>query len=215
MPHADNGKIVQLKAVKGIVTTTTKFRESKSYTIKNRNEAERTVLVEHPVRNNFHLVNTDKPAEIASDFYRFQVKVAPSKTETQTVTEERVVQQSFNLTNLDDNNIRIFLSQTVISPKVKEGLQQAQKLRWTMSKTQQEIREVERQLKVLTDDQTRLRANLKEVPADSEIGQRYLKKLNDQETVIEKYQAEVKQLQTTEHAQRKEFELFLNNFTAE
>ncbi len=215
VPHADNGKIVQLKAVKGIVTTTTKFRESKSYTIKNRNEAERTVLIEHPVRNDFHLVNTDKPAEIASDFYRFQLKVAPNKTETQTVTEERVVQQSFNLTNLDDNNIRIFISQAVISPKVKEGLQQAQSLRWAMSKTQQEIRERERQLQVLTTDQARLRANLKEVPADSEIGQRYLKKLNDQETVIEKYQAEVKQLQTTEHAQRKEFELFLNNFTAE
>ncbi len=215
VPHADNGKIVQLKAVKGVITTTTKVRESKTYTVKNRNDAERTVLIEHPVRNDFKLVDTDKPAETASDFYRFQVKVAPNKTETQTVTEERVFKQEMFLSNLDDNSIRFFISQPVISAKVKEGLHKAMELRWTLNKTQQEIAEINRQLKVLTDDQARLRANLKEVPSDSEIGQRYLKKLNDQETVIEKYQAEVKQLQTTEHQQRKVFEQYLANFTAE
>ncbi len=119
------------------------------------------------------------------------------------------------LSNLDDNSIRFFISQPVISAKVKEGLHKAMVLRWTLNKTQQEIAEINRQLKILTDDQARLRANLKEVPADSEIGQRYLKKLNDQETVIERYQADVKKLQTTEHEQRKVFDQYLANFTAE
>ncbi len=215
VPHSDNGKIVQLKAVKGVITTTTKVRESKTYTIKNRNEAERVVLIEHPVRNDFKLVDTDKPAETAADFYRFQVKVAPNKTETQTVTEERVFKQEMVLSNLDDNTIRLFINQPVISPKVKEGLNKAMGLRWSLNKTQQDIAELERQLKVLTDDQVRLRANLKEVPSDSEIGKRYLKKLNDQETVIETYQADVKKLQTTEHEQRKVFENYLASFTAE
>ena len=215
VPHSDNGKIVHLKAVKGIVTTTTKVRESKTYTIKNRNDAERVVLIEHPVRNDFKLTDTDKPVETAADFYRFQVKVAPAKTETQSVTEERVFRQNIALTNLDDNNIRIFINQPVISAKVKEGLQQALQLRWTMSKTQQDIQEIQRQLKILTDDQARLRANLKEVPSDSEIGKRYLAKLNDQETVIEKYHADLKKLQTTELSQKKEFEQFLADFSAE
>jgi len=215
VPHADNGKIVHLKAVKGLVTTTTKFRESKTYTIKNRNDADRLVLIEHPVRNEFKLVETDKPAETASDFYRFQVKVAPNKTETQTVTEERNISQQHTLTNLDDNSIRIFINQAVTSAQLKDGLKQALALRWAMSKTQQEIAEFNRQLQILTTDQARLRANLKEVPSDSEIGKRYLKKLNDQETVIEKYQADVKKLQGVEHNQRKEFEQFLADFSAE
>ncbi len=215
VPHHDNGRIVNLKAVKGIVYTTTKIRESKSYTIKNRNDVERVVLVEHPVRNDFKLVNTDKPAETASDFYRFQLKVAPNKTETQTVTEERVINQTIAITNLDDNSIRHFISQAVASAKVKEGLNNAMRLRWAMSKTQQDSREMERQLQVLTNDQTRLRANLREVPANSEIAKRYLTKLNEQETVIEKYQADVKKLQTTEHQQRKEFDQFLADFSAE
>src|SRR5262249_42070666 len=72
---SDNGRLTVVKAVKGIVYTTTKVRETKTYTIVNRNDAERTVLIEHPVRNEFALKDTDKPAETASDFYRFQVKV--------------------------------------------------------------------------------------------------------------------------------------------
>ncbi len=215
VPHHDNGRIVNLKAVKGILHSTTKIRESKSYTIKNRNDVERIVLIEHPVRNDFKLVNTDKPAETAADFYRFQVKVAPNKTETQTVTEERLLNEEVRFANLNDDQIRFFLSQTVISDRVKDGLKQARELRWAISKTQQDIAELERQLKILTDDQARLRANLREVPANSEIGQRYLKKLNDQETIIEKDQADVKKLQQQEHTQQKDFEQFLVRFTAE
>src|SRR5437588_7565902 len=63
VPSSDNGRITQVKAVKGVVYTTTKVRETKTYTIKNRNDQERLVLVEHPVRNEFHLADTDKPAE--------------------------------------------------------------------------------------------------------------------------------------------------------
>src|SRR5262249_8945042 len=74
-PAADNGKIVSLRAANGLVYTSIKFRESKTYTISNRNDQERTVLVEHPVRKDFTLVDTDKPTETASDVYRFQVKV--------------------------------------------------------------------------------------------------------------------------------------------
>jgi hypothetical protein len=160
-------------------------------------------------------VDTDKPAETASDFYRFQLKVAPNKTETQTVTEERVFAQTISLSNLDDNNIRHFISQAVASEKVKAGLKTAMELRLAKAKTQLDIKELDRQLKTLTEDQGRLRANLREVPSNSEIAQRYLKKLNEQETTIEKYQAELKSLQTTEHNQTKEFDQFLANFSAE
>jgi len=215
VPHSDNGKIVQLKAVKGIITTTTKVRDSKSYTIKNRNDVERLVLIEHPVRNEFKLVDTDKPAETASDFYRFQVKVAPSNSETLTVTEERVLNETVHLTNLNDDQIRILISQTAASEKVRIALKNVQELRQALDRTQQEINELDRQLGILTNDQSRLRSNLREVPSDSEIAKRYLKKLNEQETVIEKYQADVKKLETIGYKQRKEFEQFLANVSAE
>ena len=75
-----------------------------------------------------------------------------------------------------------------------------------MAKTQREIAEQQRQLKVITDDQTRLRANLKEMPPTAAAYKRYLEKFDEQETQIEKYQAEIKKLQGIEHTQKKEFE---------
>jgi hypothetical protein len=215
VPSSDNGRIIGLKAVKGLLWTTTKVRETKTYAIKNRNDQERLVLVEHPVRNDFRLLEGVKPAETASDFYRFEVKVAPGKAESLAVTEERTFGETVALTNLNDDQIRHFLSQPVASKKVKEGLQQAMELRWELNKTQREIQELERQLKVITEDQGRLRANLREMPSTAAAYKRYLQKFDEQETQIEKYQADIKKLQATEHQQRKAFEDFLANFNAE
>ncbi|HEY7159425.1 MAG TPA: DUF4139 domain-containing protein, partial [Gemmataceae bacterium] len=210
-----NGKLIQVKAVKGILHTTTKLRESKTYTVKNRNDEERTVLIEHPVRNDFKLVSDTKPVETASDVYRFQLKVASGKSEKQTVREERIINATVQLSNIDDNSIRHFLKQTITSDKVKAGLKQAMELRWAMNKTQREIAELQRQLNVITQDQPRLRSNLKELPQSSEAFKRIVAKFNEQETQIETYQADIKKLQGVEHSQRKEFDDFLAAFTAE
>jgi hypothetical protein len=213
---SDNGRLTTVKVVKGILYSTTKLRETKTYTIVNRNDAERLVLVEHPVRNDFHLTDdTSKPAEAASDVYRFEVKVPAGKTATQVVTEERVIGSQIQLTNSNDDQMRIFINSTASSPKVKEGLKQGIALRWALNKTQRETADQQLQLKTITEDQVRLRANLKEMPTTAAAYKRYLDKFDQQETQIEKYQADIKKMQETEHQQQKEFEDFLNNFSAE
>ena len=80
---------------------------------------------------------------------------------------------------------------------------------------QREIQEQQRQRDVITNDQVRLRANLKEMPATAAAYKRYLEKFDLQETQIEKYQADIKKLQATEHQQKKEFDDFLASFSAE
>jgi hypothetical protein len=213
---SDNGRLTTVKIVKGILYSTTKLRETKTYTIVNRNDAERLVLVEHPVRNDFHLTDdTSKPAETASDVYRFEVKVPAGKTATQVVAEERVLGSQVQLTNSNDDQMRLFINSTASSPKVKEGLKQGIALRWALNKTQRDIADQQLQLKTITEDQVRLRANLKEMPPTAAAYKRYLEKFDQQETQIEKYQADVKKMQEAEHQQQTEFEDFLNNFSAE
>src|SRR5207237_1938809 len=46
VPSSDNGKITQVRAVKGVLYTSTKVRETKTYTVVNRNDSERLVLIE-------------------------------------------------------------------------------------------------------------------------------------------------------------------------
>jgi hypothetical protein len=215
VPSSDNGRVTHVKVVKGLLHSTTKVRESKAYALKNRSGQGRTVLIEHPVRHDFKLVDSAKPAETARDVYRFQVTVPAGKTVTETVTEERQFGTTVQLTTSNDEQIRWFLSQPVTSPKVKDGLRRALELRGELTKTQREIAEQQRQLKTITDDQARLRANLKEMPATAKAYKRYLEKFDQQETQIERYQADIRQLQATEHQQRKAFEDFLAAFSAE
>ncbi|HVS36830.1 MAG TPA: hypothetical protein VMS17_14815, partial [Gemmataceae bacterium] len=216
VPSSDNGRLVQVKVNKGILFSQTKIRETKTYTVVNRNDQERLVLLEHPVRNEFHLTDdTTKPAETASDVYRFEVKVPAGNTATQVVTEERILNQEFQLTNSNDDQMRYFLNLTVASPKVKDGLNQALDLRHTLALTQQAIADKQRELKDISDDQVRLRANLKEMPPTAAAYKRYLDKFDAQETQIEKLQDDIKKMQGTESQQRKDFEDFLNSFSAE
>jgi hypothetical protein len=214
-PATSNGKIIQIKVVKGLLHSKTKIRDARTYTVVNRNDKERAVLLEHPVRKDFTLVGDDKPVETADDVYRFQLKVAPGKTETRTVTEEKEVSEAVQLTSSNDDQLRWFMSQTVSSDKVKAGLKQAIDLRWALNKTQREIGELKRQLDTIVQDQGRLRANLREMPPTAAAYKRYLEKFDAQEVEIEKYQADIKKLQGVEHAQQKEFEDFLANFSAD
>ncbi len=216
VPSSDNGRLVQVKVNKGILYSQTKIRETKTYTIVNRNDQERLVLLEHPVRNDFHLTDdTAKPAETASDVYRFEVKAPAGKTVTQAVTEERILNEQVALTNSNDDQMRFFFNSTVTSQKVKDGLKQALDLRHTLALTQQAIGDKQRELKDITDDQVRLRANLKEMPPTAAAYKRYLDKFDAQETQIEKLQDDIKTMQGTESQQRKSFEDFLNSFSAE
>src|SRR5262249_40705726 len=88
-------------------------------------------------------------------------------------------------------------------------------LRLALHKTQREIAEQQRQLNTIVQDQVRLRANLKEMPSTAKAYKRYLEKFDQQETQIEKYQADIKKLQATEHEHKKAFDDFLASFTAE
>ena len=214
VPSSDNGRYTVVNYSKGLLYTATKTRETKTYTVVNRNTDDRLVLIEHPVRNDFHLTGADKPAETASDVYRFEVQVPAGKTKVQTVTEERDGEVLYHLTDLDDDAIRRFQSAPVASAAMKKGLQQALDLREAVRKTQREIAEQELQLKTITEDQVRLRANLKEMPPTAAAYKRYLDKFDAQETQIEKYQADIKKLQDTAHQQQKDFEDFLNTFSA-
>jgi hypothetical protein len=215
-----NGKLTKVKLYKGLLYSTTRVQEGKVYHAKNRTEQDHLLIIEHPYRPEFNLVKATyedaakktkeiKPSERARDVYRFEVNAPAGKAITTEVLEERDVVSTVEINNTNDDTIRYFLSQAVSSPKVKEALQKAMALKNKHSTTQQELAQVEKQLKVVTDDQARLRANLKETPATAPVYKRYLEKLEKQEAEIEKMQMSQKKLQDAELAERQAFDSYL------
>ena len=70
---ADSGRLTHLKAVKGVLYTTTKLRETKTYAVKSRNPQGRAVLIGHPVKDQSQLVDNTMLVQAGRDAYRFEV----------------------------------------------------------------------------------------------------------------------------------------------
>jgi hypothetical protein len=210
----DPNRYTQVKIIKGIVQTTTKLRETKKYNVKNRSEQDRTVLIEHPFRPDFKLTSKEAK-ERARDVYRFEVAVAPGKSATQEVVEERELVNQIAITNLDDNTMRIIFNSNVTSKKVVEALKKSQDMKIKMGDTQRELAHARQQLTDIERDQTRIRANLKDTPATAAAYKKYLEKLDAQEGEIDKLTAKIKELQESENQQKKEYDGYLAGLNVE
>jgi hypothetical protein len=211
----DNGKRTSVKIVKGIIQTTFKTRESKTYNICNRSEQDRTVVIEHPFRSQFKLISEVKPVEIASDVQRFQVKVAKGEKSKLEVSEERQDGERIEINNTDDNQIKLIISDPAASKDVKDALQKSLQFKWELAKTLQDIQNNQREQDRIKTEQPRLRENLKVLPESDPLVKKLRDKLLAQENDIEKYEADIKTLQAKADKQRKEFESYLAGLTIE
>src|SRR5579859_2558531 len=214
--HFPPQRLISVRVEHGIIVRTDKVREEKTYTVTNRSGQERTLWIEHPYRPDNKLVSTEKPIERTQENYRFEMKVPAEakKSVSQTVIEERDVSSSLFISNTDDNTIRFFMNNTLSSPEVKKSLEGALEHKAKLATVQQNLRHVSEQLRVITEDQTRLRANLREMPSTAAAYKRYLEKFDKQETEIEDLQKQQKNLQAQELGRRQELDAFLSNLNA-
>jgi hypothetical protein len=207
--------LTKVKAIKGVLETTTRLVESKTYRAKNRSEQDRTLMIEHPYRPGFRLTSKEQPAERARDVYRFEVKLPAGQSVSQTVTEESQILQHVSISNSDDSGIRVFIQNDATSPKVKEALRQALELKAKVEQARQELGHAQQQLGDIERDQQRIRANLKETPPTAQAYRKYLSKLDSQETGVDKLREQIKKLQDDQLARQKDYDAFLANLDIE
>jgi hypothetical protein len=202
-------QLAAVKVVKGLLHAMHKQRKSKTYLIKNRSNQDRTLVIEHPYQEGWDLVTPERAAERTRDVYRFHVTVKAGQSARHDVVEENRRVDVVKLSGSNENTVLFFLKSPVPGPKVKEALGKMQTLSGRLTDTRRDLAQAQAQLKEITDDQTRLRANFEKVPPTSAAYKRYLEKFDAQETEIEKLQALIKAKQATEKAQAKELEEYV------
>jgi hypothetical protein len=216
-PGNSASRITSVKAVKGIIHTHTIQRDERVYDVSNRSTTDRTLLIEHPNRKGqgFAFVGENKPKEEAADVFRFELAVTAKKDLSYTVVEERPIDQSVQLTNNADDQIRYFINLKEAPQSLKAKLQEALKVKGTWDKVRQDIQAANQRVQTITVDQKRLRDNLRETPKESPLFQRYLKTLEEQEKEMDDLQAKLKTLQGDEAKTRASYDDFLANLSAE
>jgi hypothetical protein len=205
-------RIVSAKVVKGVLNATCTLQKTRTYHIKNRSKQDRVVVVEHPFAAEWKVVSETKPVEISREVYRFEVKVPSGQLVKLDVTEERAQTVTALLNTLDDGTLKLYINSPITGEKMKDALKKIIEERQSIAGLQSEVKAMEERLKVIVEDQGRLRANIERVPHDSEVYKRYLNKFDTQETQIEKLQADLEQKRDTVRAKQKEFENLVIQF---
>ncbi|MHC1766062.1 MAG: hypothetical protein AB9869_17470 [Verrucomicrobiia bacterium] len=212
-PKSGDGQqeLTAVKIEKGVLVATRKATEEKIYTIRNRDQKKKTVLVEHPFRSDWELAQPKEAAERTRDVYRFSVDVSPDSPATLTVREEKPLVEMVQLVDSGFDQIALYQRAKVVSPRVKEALEKVVTLRNRWNDTTQEIARREQRMKEISDEQGRIRENMTRLSQTSELYSRYLKKLDQQETELENLREQVEALRKTEAQQRDELIDYLLN----
>jgi hypothetical protein len=65
------------------------FRKTQTYVLRNRSNADRQMVIEHPWERGWTLAAENKPAELSRDHYRFEISVPAGKATNFEVAEEQ------------------------------------------------------------------------------------------------------------------------------
>jgi hypothetical protein len=112
--------------------------------------------------------------------------------------EARPVAATYQLTNVDERQVELFVRQRSINKAVEDALRRILKQKDVVSELDDKKYARDEEMKKIFDDQQRLRENMKALKGSSEeklLVQRYTQQLNDQETRLEKLGKEMEQIQ--------------------
>ena len=89
--NTQTSSVLTAKIAKGLLYVDRRFVASQEYLADNKSDKEKTLVVEHPLRQGWTLVDSPKPYETTASVYRFKV-AAPARKTTSVVVKEQTVQ---------------------------------------------------------------------------------------------------------------------------
>jgi hypothetical protein len=199
------------KIVKGVLEISRKHRSTQEYLADNKSDKPKTIIIEHPIKLGWKLVETEKPIETTQTLYRFKGTVTPDKASKLTVIEEIVQGESIAILPADIGQLFAYSRTGEIPQNVKDSLIKAIQMKQAMVDFDRQIAERNQRMQEITQEQTRIRENMRTIDRQAQLYTRLLGKLNEQESEIEKLQKERDDLTKARDAKRAELEEYLGN----
>lgn len=182
---------------RGLLVTRTAASETRTYTIRNVDQDAKTLIIEHPARQGYKVLN-QKPVETTAAAYRFEVKLPAGAVEKFPVTEERIIESTVSLTNLTPDVIASYVQNKNLSDTARTQLQQVLDLKRQIAAADAELQRIQTQINSLFQDQERVRQNinsLNRVAGQEQQVQNYSRQLAAQETQLATSRDQQAQLQ--------------------
>jgi hypothetical protein len=181
-----------LTAAKGVMVLHHTQIAEVTYVVHNAAAEARTLILEHPIRQNFVLDSELKPEETTPTLYRYRVVTKPGETVRLHVGERRRTSVTYQLTNFNDNQLTFLLNQTNNNVAIKQALAPVLDARRHVAEMQTGVDKVNARLSGLRSDEERQRANVTALAsADKTSRERFVHDLNATEDQIAGAQKEL------------------------
>jgi hypothetical protein len=194
---------------KGTMLISRRVVEDRTYLVKNRDMKAKTILIEHPYRADWKLAEPKESTERTRDLYRFSVAVDPGKSATLHVKETLPLQESILLMESGIEQIAYYQQAKEVSPKVKEALHRVVQLRSKLDDTRAQRARLDQRTTEITAEHARIRENMQRLQQNSDLYTRYVKKLDQQETELEKLRKDIESLKNTEEEHRRDLQNYV------
>jgi hypothetical protein len=188
--------VTRVKISKGVLTQISELHERTLYVARNQDAITRTLVIEHPAHPEWQLAKGAKePEEKAPGVYRFRVEVPSKASASLPVEEVRTLATTFELSNLDEQQIGVFVKQGTITGEMAEALKKITAQKAVVAKLEEEMENRQKDIDRIVEDQGRLRENMKALRGSAEekaLLQRYTKQLDEQETQLDVLRKKIK-----------------------
>ncbi|HET7440546.1 MAG TPA: DUF4139 domain-containing protein [Terriglobales bacterium] len=216
--ESEQQRVTRIAILRGAMFQSTEEQQQKAYTIRNRDNSPRTVIIEHPVRAGWKLTDGEQPAESTTSFYRFRVTVEPNKTAKLIVKEYCPLTNRYELSNITDDQIKYFLSQKTINPQVERALRRVASAKDEIAAIDAQIATRKTQMSSIAEDQQRVRENMKALKGSAQekaLIERYAREMNEQEDKVQTLHREMADLRQKREAAQKVLDDMIEGMTLE
>ncbi|MCA9795981.1 MAG: hypothetical protein KC910_29435, partial [Candidatus Eremiobacteraeota bacterium] len=179
-------------ASEGVLHLHYAFLEHRVHRFLNKDNRAKTCILEHPIRQGAELYKTPAPITKAVDRYRFEVKLEPNATTEFTISERIPQSQVVKLAHLTSDKLEVYIERGYIEPDQQPVLRELMQLAQSLTKLTQKQERTHQEIKTITSDQERLRANLATLGPSHDEGRlrtRYVATLEQQENQLDQKRA--------------------------
>ena len=186
-------RISRVRAAGGVLTHDVQSCAQRTYTIRNEDDAARTLVLEHALRPGWTLgPGTPGPDETSSTAYRFKARVEPGKTTTLTVAEVKAEESRIAVSDAAGQQLALLVQNGRLGEQGLRALRSVMAKRDELAAVDAELAANQGETRRIAADQGRVRENMKSLKGSEQekrLVERYVRQINAQEDRLEALRA--------------------------
>jgi hypothetical protein len=213
--NREESAILSGKIVKGVLNVRRRNVFTQEYVAENKDEKDKTLIIEHSFRQGWKLLEPEKPLETTEALYRFKTTIPASKSGSVMVKEELVNYEYVEILPRDVGTLDFYAKTGAISKAVRDALGKAIVLKQQLEQLRREAQQRQAEINQITQEQVRIRENVKVAPDKSAYRNRLLEKLEEQEKQIDGMLKAKDDLEKAAMQKQKELDDYVQNLSIE